>query len=114
MRGTNYFPTGIRPAIRQIPGMHGYPGVVRGALQRFPAMGDVALDWSTCARTAPQTDNPAITECIDAAGNVIGTRPTSTVAAPASTIFGYDSTLVIGVGAAVALVALLATRKKGR
>ena len=117
MRGTNYFPTGIRPSIRQIPGMHGYPGVVRGPLQRIRGMSGLgAVDWSTCASTRPDPDDPThFQDCLDANGNVIDSRQfTPPAAAPANTIFGYDSTLVIGVGAAVALVALLATRKKGR
>lgn len=90
---SNYYPTGVRSPLMRIRGMAG--------------LGDV--DWSTCARTAPSIDNAAVTECIDAAGNVLATRPTS--AMPSSTIFGYDSTLVIGVGAAVALILLL---KKGK
>lgn len=94
---SNYYPTGVRSPIMQIRGMSG--------------LGDV--DWSTCARTAPSIDNPAVTECIDANGNVLATKPTAQVAAAGSTIFGYSSTLVIGIGAGLALLLLLKGKKKG-
>lgn len=98
---SNYYPTGVRS-----PLMH------RRHLSGLGA----TVDWSTCASTRPDPDDPQhFQDCLDANGNVIDSRQyTPSAAAPANTIFGYDSTLVIGVGAAVALIALLATRKKGR
>jgi len=94
---SNYYPTGVRSPLMRIRGMAGLG-------DSFPGL--------TCARTAPQADNPAVTECIDANGNVLGTAPTAQVAAASSnTIFGYDSTTVIAVGAMVALFLLL---KKGK
>lgn len=92
---SNYYPTGVRSPLMHIRGMSG--------------LGD-AFAGLTCARTAPSVDNPAVTECIDANGNVLATQPTAAVAS-GNTIFGFDSTLVIGIGAAVALILLL--KKKG-
>ena len=96
---TNYFPTGVRSPLMRIRGMSGLG----------------AVDWSTCASLRPDPDDPQhFQDCLDSTGKVIDSRQFTPAAAPANTIFGYDSTLVIGVGAAVALFALLATRKKGR
>lgn len=93
---SNYYPTGVRSPLMHIRGMSG--------------LGD-AFAGLTCARTAPSVDNPAVTECIDANGNVLATQPTAAAVASGNTIFGFDSTLVIGIGAAVALILLL--KKKG-
>lgn len=70
----------------------------------------------TCARTAPQIDNPAITECIDASGNVLGTMPTASaagagVASPSGTLFGYDQNTVL-VAAAAGLALFILFKKK--
>lgn len=96
---SNYFPTGVRSPIMRIRGMSGLG----------------AVDWSTCASTRPDPDDPThFVDCLDANGAVIDSKPTpATSAAASATIFGYDSTLVIGIGAAVALLLLL-KGKKGR
>lgn len=76
--------------------------------------GDV--DWSTCASTRPDPDDPThFVDCLDATGAVIDSKPTPTTAggvtaSPSGTLFGYDQNTVLA--AAAAGIALFILFKK--